>query len=98
LKAVLALGRAAFDAYIDRAPRLGASTKGTAFAHGRRRRPTSTLYASYRPSPRNTRTGKLTSKRLVSLLEARKKRRRARKVYLMPGQNRRHAAQGSRER
>lgn len=70
-KAVLALGGAAFDAYVDYATGRGAAARGVRFAHGRRyslgRLPT--LYASYHPSPRNTHTGKLTRKMLVTLLK-----------------------------
>jgi uracil-DNA glycosylase len=70
--AVMALGRAAFGAYLGYAGATrGAATKGLEFAHGRRYELDGlpTLYASYHPSPRNTYTGKLTMEMLVSLLE-----------------------------
>jgi len=70
-KAVVALGRAAFKAYLDYAARRGAVTRGMRFSHGRRYtlKGSPTLYASYHPSPRNTHTGKLTRRMLVSLLK-----------------------------
>jgi uracil-DNA glycosylase family 4 len=70
-KSVVALGRAAFYAYLHYARRHGAMTRGMGFAHGRKYDlgATPTLYASYHPSPRNTNTGKLTKRMLVSLLE-----------------------------
>jgi uracil-DNA glycosylase len=70
-KAVIALGRAAFDAYLDYATRQGATVRRMTFTHGGRyalgRLPV--LYASYHPSPRNTHTGKLTMGMLVAVLE-----------------------------
>ena len=70
-RAVLALGRAAFEAYLDYAARRGATTNVLAFKHGRRYslRGLPMLYASYHPSPRNTNTGKLTRKMMVTLLK-----------------------------
>ncbi len=70
-KAVLALGRAAFEAYLDYAARHGATTNALAFKHGRRYSLAGLppLYASYHPSPRNTNTGKLTRKMMVALLK-----------------------------
>ena len=69
-KAVVALGKGAFDAYLSYANSHGAITKGLRFSHGKKyalgRLPT--LYASYHPSPRNTHTGKLTMKMLLALL------------------------------
>jgi uracil-DNA glycosylase len=67
---VLALGRAAFKAFLDYADHRGAATRGIKFAHGARYALGSlpVLYACYHPSPRNTHTGKLTSAMLVSLL------------------------------
>ena len=77
--AVMALGRAAFSAYLGYAAATrGAATKGLEFAHGRKYELDGlpTLYASYHPSPRNTYTGKLTMEMLVSLLEMVKQDRR----------------------
>jgi uracil-DNA glycosylase len=70
-KAVLALGRAAFEAYLDYAARRGAATTGLAFKHGKRYSLVGlpALYASYHPSPRNTHTGKLTRKMMAALLK-----------------------------
>ena len=69
-RAVVALGKGAFDAYLSYAKSHGAVTKGLRFSHGKKyalgRLPT--LYASYHPSPRNTHTGKLTMKMLFALL------------------------------
>lgn len=69
-RAVLALGRAAFDAYLAYARGRGAATRGLRFVHGRRYDfpALPSLYASYHPSPRNTNTGKLTRRMLLSLL------------------------------
>jgi uracil-DNA glycosylase len=68
-RAVVALGKGAFDAYLRLAARDGVTSKGMNFAHGRKypMGRTPTLYASYHPSPRNTHTGKLTRRMLVSL-------------------------------
>lgn len=70
-RAVLALGRGAFEAYLECAASCGARTKGLAFRHGKRYSMGGlpALYASYHPSPRNTHTGKLTKKMMVSLLK-----------------------------
>ncbi len=70
-RSVVALGRAAFEAYVDYAASRGARTARAEFAHGRRYRFAGlpTLYASYHPSPRNTYTGKLTKKMFMSLLQ-----------------------------
>ena len=70
-RVVLALGRSAFEAYLGYADRRGAATRGMAFGHGRKYSLGSlpAVYASYHPSPRNTNTGKLTRRMLVSLLE-----------------------------
>ena len=71
LKAVLALGSLAFGAYLDHLSRRGAETGGARFAHGRTFsfEGSPVLYASYHPSPRNTNTGRLTSRMLTSLLK-----------------------------
>ncbi|HXW36351.1 MAG TPA: uracil-DNA glycosylase [Nitrososphaerales archaeon] len=72
LRAVVALGQLAFKAYLDAARlRWRHTGKTPAFAHGARfvfdEGPR--LYASYHPSPRNTNTGKLTEKMLLSVFE-----------------------------
>ncbi len=70
-EAVVALGRAAFEAYLRYAGARGEPTRGMGFAHGRRYAfgGLPALYASYHPSPRNTNTGKLTRAMLVALLK-----------------------------
>lgn len=69
-KSVLALGSLAFHAYLDYLSGKGVNVKGVKFAHGKvyEFEGMPTLYASYHPSPRNTNTGKLTSKMLVAVL------------------------------
>jgi uracil-DNA glycosylase len=70
VRAVLALGSAAFKAYLRHLSRDGVDVRGLKFAHGEEYsidgRPK--LYASYHPSPRNTNTGVLTQGMLVSVL------------------------------
>ncbi|HEV2225381.1 MAG TPA: uracil-DNA glycosylase [Nitrososphaerales archaeon] len=70
LTAVLALGALSFKAYLNHLNREGVDVRGIKFSHGGvfkfKRGPA--LYASYHPSPRNTNTGKLTPKMLVSVL------------------------------
>ena len=70
LTAVLALGALSFRAYIDHLDRQGVDVKGVKFLHGGdfKFKKGPALYASYHPSPRNTNTGKLTQKMLVSVL------------------------------
>lgn len=70
-RAVVALGHAAFRACVNCAERCGGKTKGLKFEHGRRYslEGLPALYACYHPSPRNTHTGKLTRKMMVSLLK-----------------------------
>jgi uracil-DNA glycosylase family 4 len=70
-KAVLTLGHEAFKAYAKFVASKGDPKVRLKFAHGKRYqiRGSATLYASYHPTPRNTYTGKLTKKMLVSLLE-----------------------------
>ena len=72
LRAVLVLGRIAFDAYL----RLVAQSRGEPvrlpFRHGARYQlgeGTPTLFVSYHPSPRNHNTGRLTRASFVAVLE-----------------------------
>lgn len=70
LRAVLALGALSFKAYLEHLGRDGVDVKGMKFSHGIvfRFKDRPALYSSYHPSPRNTNTGKLTPKMLVSVL------------------------------
>jgi uracil-DNA glycosylase family 4 len=70
-RSVLALGGAAFEAYLAHLRRMGVKVAGARFAHGKRYDFPGfpTLYASYHPSPRNTYTKKLTKKMFLSLLK-----------------------------
>ncbi len=71
LKAVLALGSLAFEAYRGHLNKALVPTKGMKFGHGNATAFAGlpTLYGSYHPSPRNTNTGKLTPEMLTGLLE-----------------------------
>ena len=71
LKAVLVLGRVAFDAYFDWAKTKDANIKKPSFKHGQSyvNYGLPTLYASYHPSPQNTNTGLLTEKMFRGLLK-----------------------------
>jgi uracil-DNA glycosylase family 4 len=71
LSAVLTLGALAFKSYLIHLDRRGVDVKGMKFSHGGafKFKGGPALYASYHPSPRNTNTGKLTPKMLVSVLE-----------------------------
>ncbi len=71
LRAVLALGSMAFNACLAHLERRGAPARGTRFDHGAAVsfEGFPTVYACYHPSPRNTNTGKLTSRMLVRILE-----------------------------
>lgn len=66
LKAVLALGKVAFDAYQS----FAGITPKKPFAHGAKVEIPGhpTLWGSYHPSPQNTHTGKLTEEMLLDLL------------------------------
>jgi uracil-DNA glycosylase len=70
-KAILALGRVAFDSIIDFA-RTRYEVKGRfTFQHGKKYRMCRDfplVFASYHPSPRNTQTGKLTSRMFMKVL------------------------------
>ncbi len=70
LRAVIALGRTGFRAYIDFAKRKGVKVEGV-FSHGVRVKVDGMpwLYGSYHPSPQNTYTGKLTEKMMVDVFE-----------------------------
>jgi uracil-DNA glycosylase family 4 len=79
LKVVVALGKIAFDAYLDVLKRRGviASRAAFVFGHDRQFRTADgqpTLVSSYHPSQQNTSTGKLTEKMLADVF------RRARKL------------------
>jgi uracil-DNA glycosylase family 4 len=70
---VLALGRIAFDRYLQWARSRGAPVARPAFHHGARVEVGAglpVLYASYHPSRQNTQTGRLTPRMLDSVLEA----------------------------
>lgn len=73
VKAVLALGKGAFDTYVDFLKKQvsfeGAKPR---FAHGAKLVCTGwpTLYASYHPTPQNTNTGKLTEEMLLKVLHS----------------------------
>lgn len=70
VKAVLALGKFAFDAFLFSARRLGHSTRGIRFSYGAKVQIDGlpTLYACYHPTPRNTNTGTLTEPMFRKLL------------------------------
>jgi uracil-DNA glycosylase len=72
-RAVLALGRIAFDAYLRILKQRGAiqRTSQFQFSHGARcllPEPLPRLYASYHPSQQNTQTGRLTPAMMASVL------------------------------
>jgi uracil-DNA glycosylase family 4 len=74
-KAILALGKVAFDRAINLA-KIKYDVDGRfRFSHGASFKITEDLliFASYHPSPRNTQTGKLTSKMFLSVLQSIKK-------------------------
>ena len=74
VRVVVALGRVAFDGYLNHLKRRGvlASKNGHAFAHGARYAlPDGTLLlASYHPSMQNTLTGKLTEEMLQEIFDS----------------------------
>lgn len=94
-KAVVALGRAAFAAYLSHAKSLGVTTRGVTFQHGRKYalEGLPPVYASYHPSPRNTYTGKLTREMMVALLKRVRRDSRASRNRRRP---KRRAAPGGR--
>ena len=68
---VLALGRVAFDTYVNFLKECGVETKGFKFSHGAfytTSSPQPVLAASYHPSRQNTQTGKLTKQMLDEVL------------------------------
>lgn len=72
LKVVVALGKIAFDHYLEVLKRRGAISSRAAFAFGHNRRFTTApglpvLLSSYHPSQQNTSTGKLTEKMLLDV-------------------------------
>lgn len=71
IKAILALGRLAFDAYFDWAKTLDSSIKREQFIHGKTYHIPGLpdLYACYHPSPQNTNTGLLTEEMFLKLLK-----------------------------
>lgn len=72
---VVAFGKVAFDDFLAYAREKGESTKGMRFAHGAHFEfeTLPALYASYHPTPRNTQTGLLSEKMLISLLKKAKR-------------------------
>jgi uracil-DNA glycosylase len=78
VKVVVALGRIAFDAYLDVLKARGAIASRSAFvfAHNRRFRTapgSPVLISSYHPSQQNTSTGKLTESMLTAVFQAARK-------------------------
>ncbi len=71
LKAVLALGKCAFDAYLFHVKQKGHSIRGLRFRHGEcyTFEGLPPLYTCYHPSPQNTNTGKLTSAMMRKVLK-----------------------------
>ncbi len=71
VRVVVALGKVAFDSYLNLLKRRGmiANRSGLRFAHGARYRlpDGKTLLASYHPSQQNTNTGKLTRKMFLKV-------------------------------
>jgi len=70
-ESVLTLGGQAFSSFLRHAGKNGGRVRGLKFTHGGRYVIPGfpPLYASYHPSPRNTYTGKLTKRMLVTLLQ-----------------------------
>jgi uracil-DNA glycosylase len=70
VKAVLALGKLAFESYLDFLYKNGSECTRQKFEHGQTVKSSGwpTLYGSYHPSPQNTYTGRLTNEMLISLL------------------------------
>ena len=72
-KVIIALGKIAFDAYLNLTKRLGTleSKKGFIFRHGATYKMPDgrTLLASYHPSNQNTQTGKLTREMFIRIFQ-----------------------------
>ena len=69
---ILALGKIAFDSVVDYSRKFYGSKGGFTFEHGRKFQLAENfpcVFASYHPSPRNTNTGKLTSKMFAKVLK-----------------------------
>ena len=71
VKAILVLGKFAFDSYLYLAREMGYDLPKMVFKHGAKfeLEGLPTLYASYHPSPQNTNTGKLTQSMFRKLLK-----------------------------
>lgn len=75
-KAILGLGKIAFDSIIGFAKAYYGAEGRFVFSHGERFRVAKNfplVFASYHPSPRNTQTGKMTSKMFLQVLKEIKK-------------------------
>ncbi len=71
-RAILALGKIAFDSVVDYAKKYHGSQGRMKFEHGKKYQLAKNfpvVFASYHPSPRNTNTGKLTSKMFSEVLK-----------------------------
>jgi len=71
-RVVLALGKIAFDSFIDFAKKHHEVKSSFKFHHGERYFLSAglpTIFASYHPRPRNTNTGKMTSEMFTQVLE-----------------------------
>jgi uracil-DNA glycosylase family 4 len=72
IRVVLALGRIAFDGYLQLLKQRGIGTAGLAFGHGATypfAPPLPTLVASYHPSRQNTQTGRLTPQMMAEVMD-----------------------------
>ncbi|PIS00655.1 MAG: uracil-DNA glycosylase [Chlamydiae bacterium CG10_big_fil_rev_8_21_14_0_10_35_9] len=70
VKAILTLGRFAFEAYLDFLKSVGQNVKGLTFEHGKKYHFENApfLFCAYHPSPQNTNTGKLTMQQFCAVL------------------------------
>jgi len=72
IRVVLALGRIAFEGYLQLLKLRGVAVRGSAFGHGVAHRfpdPLPWLVASYHPSRQNTQTGRLTPQMMAEVLD-----------------------------